>query len=183
MAGDPKYLQLLEDMKNLHIKKNAGYSGDSPDRWDNFRESEGFGVTSILGVLVRMGDKWIRIKNLIKNPSNEKVGEAITDTLMDLASYALICICLMNEKSSKVENPPTPIHKNYIVEIMYKRPGTWYEDPDLPTIWNVEVPEMGEPSQPPELAQCGDYWFVREGGRFKLGSWILREDTRLIGYG
>ena len=33
MAGDPKYLQLLEEMKDLHIKKNAGYSGDNLDRW------------------------------------------------------------------------------------------------------------------------------------------------------
>ena len=29
MAGDPKYLQLLDEMKELHIRKNAGYSGNS----------------------------------------------------------------------------------------------------------------------------------------------------------
>lgn len=97
MAGDKNYLDLLEKMKDLHIKKNAGYSGDGQDRWANFRMSESFGVSAVLGCLVRMSDKFIRIQNLIKNPKNEQVGEAITDTLMDLASYALITICLLNE--------------------------------------------------------------------------------------
>ena len=99
--GDPNYLRLLEDMKALHIAKNAGYSGDSPDRWANFRLSESFGVSSFLGVMVRMSDKWIRITNLIKNPKNDQVGESIRDTLMDLASYALIAVCIMDETKEK----------------------------------------------------------------------------------
>lgn len=96
--GDPAYLALLERMKELHIAKNAGYSGDSADRWANFRMSEGFGVSPFIGVMVRMSGKFIRIQNLVKNPKNEKVGESIRDTLMDLASYALIAICLLDEK-------------------------------------------------------------------------------------
>lgn len=99
--GDPTYLQLLEDMKSLHIKKNAGYSGDSQDRWANFRLAETLGVSTFLGVMVRMSDKWIRITNLVKNPSFDKVGEAIEDTLMDLASYALIAICILKEKNNE----------------------------------------------------------------------------------
>lgn len=99
--GDKNYLQLLEKMKDLHIRKNAGYSGDSPDRWANFRMSEMFGVSSFLGCLVRMSDKFIRVTNLVKNPDNEKVGENIKDTLMDLASYALISICLLEEQEKK----------------------------------------------------------------------------------
>lgn len=95
--GDPTYLKLLEEMRLLHIAKNAGYAGDSPDRWANFRESEDFGIDAFRGVLVRMSDKWIRIKNLTKNPSNERVGERMQDTLMDLASYALIAVCILNE--------------------------------------------------------------------------------------
>lgn len=85
-------------MKELHIKKNAGYAGEgNKDPWANFRLSESFGVSPILGCLVRMSDKFIRVQNLIKKPSNEQVGENIKDTLMDLASYALITICLMEE--------------------------------------------------------------------------------------
>lgn len=101
-GGDPAYLQLLEDMKQLHIKKNAGYSGDSPDRWANFRLSESFGVSSFLGVMVRMSDKWIRITNLIRNPSFDQVGESIDDTLFDLAAYALIAICIRREGKERI---------------------------------------------------------------------------------
>lgn len=96
--GDPQYLKLLEEMKSLHIRKNMGYSGDSQDRWVNFRLSESFGVTPFLGVMVRMSDKWIRITNLVKNPSFDQVGESIIDTLMDLASYCLIAICILKER-------------------------------------------------------------------------------------
>ena len=97
--GDPKYLALLDEMRELHIRKSAGYAGDSPDRWANFRVSEMFGVTAFMGVLVRMSDKFIRISNLVKNPNNEQVGESIIDTLMDLASYSLIAVCILREKS------------------------------------------------------------------------------------
>ena len=34
--GDPTYLKLLDEMRELHIKKNAGYSGDSPVLWGIF---------------------------------------------------------------------------------------------------------------------------------------------------
>lgn len=96
---DKRYIQLLEQMKELHAKKNAGYAGiDNPDAWANFRMSESFGVSAFLGCLVRLSDKYIRITNLVKNPDNEQVGETIKDTLFDLASYALIAICLLEEK-------------------------------------------------------------------------------------
>lgn len=96
--GDPHYLKLLDEMRELHIKKNAGYSGESDDRWANFRLSSSLGVSPVMGVLVRMSDKWIRITNLIRKPSLDKVNESIRDTLMDLAAYSLIAICLLDEE-------------------------------------------------------------------------------------
>lgn len=98
MASE-KYLKLLDDAKELHIRKNAGYSGmDNPDAWANFRMAEAFGVSAFKGCLVRMSDKYIRITNLVKNPDNEQVGESIKDTLKDLAAYALIAVCLLEEE-------------------------------------------------------------------------------------
>lgn len=107
MNGDVKYLKLLDNMRELHIKKNAGYSGDSTDRWANFRMSESFGVSAFLGCLMRMTDKFIRVQNLVKNPKNDMVGESIKDTLLDLASYALIAYCLFEEKEVDNENQST----------------------------------------------------------------------------
>lgn len=99
MSGNKRFLELLDSMRQTHIAKSAGYAGeDNPDTWANFRMSEMFGVSTFKGCLVRMSDKFIRIANIVKNPSNEKVGEKITDTLIDLASYALIAICLYEEQ-------------------------------------------------------------------------------------
>jgi len=108
MAVSNRYLQLLEEMKDLHKTKNAGYSGiDNPDAWANFRNSESFGVSAFKGCLVRASDKWTRIQNLLKNPKNDMINETITDTLKDMASYCLIAICLyeeeQNNKFSKLE--------------------------------------------------------------------------------
>jgi hypothetical protein len=96
-----RYLQLLDDMAELHMRKNAGYSGeDNPDAWANFRMAEQFGVSAFQGCLVRMSDKYIRITNLVRRPESEQVGENIKDTLMDLAAYALIAVCLLEEKEA-----------------------------------------------------------------------------------
>lgn len=101
MAGSVRYLELLNQMKELHIQKNSGYAGsDNPDPWANFRMAEAFGVSAATGALVRMSDKYIRVTNLTKQPDDEQVGESIKDTLMDLAAYALIIICLMEEEEA-----------------------------------------------------------------------------------
>lgn len=112
MSGDPEYLALLDallpriiarstemigEMRRLHVAKNAGYAGDSPDRWANFRGAEEIGVTAFEGCLIRLGDKRIRVTNLVANPANEQVGESVDDTLMDESAYALIAVCLRRE--------------------------------------------------------------------------------------
>lgn len=103
--ADKRYLELLNEMKDLHIRKNAGYSGqDNPDAWANFRMAEAFGVDAFRGCLVRMSDKYIRVTNLVRNPLNEQVGENIKDTLFDLAAYALIAVCLLEEQEKKLRS-------------------------------------------------------------------------------
>ena len=97
-----RYIELLREMKELHEKKNAGYSGkDNPDPWANFRMAEQFGVSAFQGCLVRMSDKYIRVTNLIKDPANDMVNENVKDTLFDLAAYALIAVCLLEEQEKK----------------------------------------------------------------------------------
>ena len=98
------YLEKLEQMKDLHIRKNAGYAGHNPDAWANFRMAEAFGVTALDGCLVRMSDKYIRVANLMKDSALDQVGENVKDTLMDLAAYALIAICLLEESEDEARS-------------------------------------------------------------------------------
>lgn len=84
-------------MADLHRRKAAGYGTADGDTWANFREAERWGISALQGCLVRMGDKYRRAQNIIRDPLTEQVGEAARDTLMDLAAYALIAVCLMEE--------------------------------------------------------------------------------------
>lgn len=95
-----RYLMLLDEAKALHVAKSAGYAGrDNPDAWANLREAARFGVTPLQGCLVRMADKFVRVGNLMRDPANEQVGEALRDTLRDLSAYALIAVCLLDEET------------------------------------------------------------------------------------
>lgn len=99
--GHPRFYQLLEEIADLHARKNANYSKDN-DPLSNLRMCESFGVPAWIGVLIRMGDKWSRIQELAKGKP-DLVGENIQDTLQDLAVYSLLAIVLLEEKL-----PPHP---------------------------------------------------------------------------
>ena len=99
----PDYWLLFDEIVSLHIRKNAGYAGvGCTDPWANFRMAQWFNVTAFTGCLIRMTDKFIRIVNLSKNPNADQVGEAITDTLQDLAVYCIIAMCLWEEELSAI---------------------------------------------------------------------------------
>ena len=46
------------------------------------------------GVVVRMNDKFERIKNLFKNKRKRAVNESIKDSFRDLSNYAIIALML-----------------------------------------------------------------------------------------
>jgi len=104
--SSPAYKRLLDEAWELHVAKNAGYAGeDNADPWANFRMSEAFGISAVDGCLVRMSDKYIRVTNLRRRPANDKVNESIRDTLLDLAAYAYIAVCLMDEEQDIAISP------------------------------------------------------------------------------
>lgn len=103
--GHPKYLQILDQMRELHIKKDQDYAGDAKP-FDNFRSSSEIGIKPSTGAFIRLQDKFKRIQNLLMR-ENRGVGaavadESIEDTLLDLASYALIVLTLRGEEKPKV---------------------------------------------------------------------------------
>ncbi len=87
---------LLDEAWDLHVNKSKGYSPGA-DPWKNFRAIEEAGISATDGCLTRMSDKWSRLISLWKQPENDTVGENIRDTLMDLAAYSYILICLLEE--------------------------------------------------------------------------------------
>ena len=96
-SGHPMFHDLLIKMGKIHDAKNADYSGGNP--LGNFMEAEGFGIDAFKGVLIRLSDKYMRIKSLsiLKDMTGEVKDESIEDTLLDLASYALIAIIMRKQ--------------------------------------------------------------------------------------
>lgn len=77
-----RFTETTEMMSDLYIRKNADYG-------DSFTDSiNELGYTA---ALVRMGDKFNRIKHLLLSETPVFVNEEkITDTLVDLANYAIM---------------------------------------------------------------------------------------------
>jgi hypothetical protein len=118
-----EYRKLLDKAWDLHVRKNAGYAGaDNPDPWANFRMCEAFGISAFDGCMVRMSDKYIRVTNLLRAPSNDQVGESLRDTLSDLAAYALIGICLLDEKKQVIDDDLAPFRCDHGVYMVYACP-------------------------------------------------------------
>jgi hypothetical protein len=93
--GHPWYYKLLLKAARIHRAKNVDYGGGNP--LGNFMEAEGIGIKPWQGILIRMTDKWARIKNLTKRlieggGGPEVKDESIEDTLLDLANYSILAI-------------------------------------------------------------------------------------------
>ena len=83
---DPKtmiFLDYLESMKDLYLKKNHDYGNSVSKTFDEY---------GLVSFLVRMDDKMNRIKTLNKIQDTAVRGEKIEDTLLDLANYAILAL-------------------------------------------------------------------------------------------
>jgi hypothetical protein len=89
------FRECLEKMWEITSKKNSDYANEE-DPFRNFRE---FGE---LGFLVRMSDKFARLKSAIVEKKDMQVSdETVEDTLLDLANYAVLLICWRRAEGKK----------------------------------------------------------------------------------
>lgn len=92
--GDPRFYRLLEEIAELHSRKNHDYSRKG-EPLSNFHRARAFGIEPWKGILIRMSDKWSRIEELSngKSPKNE----SLRDSLIDNAVYSLLCVLLLED--------------------------------------------------------------------------------------
>jgi hypothetical protein len=84
-----RFNEIVKEMVELHNKKNRDYAGS--EYLSNFMMCERYvGVPAWIGCVIRLSDKMARIMNLAKAEEVSVGDETITDTLMDLAVYAII---------------------------------------------------------------------------------------------
>ena len=97
MNGDPRFYELLNEMRDIHEKKSHDY-GTGEDFLANVRSAEGWGVPAWVGTMIRANDKIIRLQSLLVK--GNLANESARDSLLDLASYAIIALILMEETES-----------------------------------------------------------------------------------
>lgn len=97
--GHPRFFELTKEMEDIHERKNQNYA-TTENPLSNLKDVSELGIDPFLGCLVRMADKWSRLKQLATGKP-DVVGESIEDTLKDLANYCLLAIILWEEKNDK----------------------------------------------------------------------------------
>lgn len=97
-----EYFKLLDELADLTRRKRAGYSPGA-DPYRNFRGSEAFGVSPVIGILIRVQDKIARAASLLADPDNDMVGETIEETLIDAGNYPLLAVAMMRADRKKAE--------------------------------------------------------------------------------
>lgn len=92
--GSPDFRNTVWEILMLHAKKQRDY-GNASDPFANVRASEDFGVPGWKGSLIRLNDKVTRLKNY--SLTGTLANESVEDSLMDMAVYAIIALCLYRE--------------------------------------------------------------------------------------
>ena len=100
MVKRPEIYWLMKRQAELLLQKGHDYSG-TEDSYANLRSSSALGISPWRGVLLRMSDKWSRLTNFAKQGELMVKDESVTDTLLDLANYSLLCLVLYNEASKE----------------------------------------------------------------------------------
>ena len=104
MFGHPRFYEILEQMKELHSRKNHDYAGTS-DPLKNLRACERLELKPFMGVMVRLQDKWSRLEEFVKSGSLMVKNESVIDTLLDNAVYSVLAIILYEEQHKQESTP------------------------------------------------------------------------------
>ena len=94
-AVDPRFQKALDDILNIHRRKSADY-GRTNDPFANVRASEEWGIPGWVGTLIRANDKVRRLQAAAQGSDLEN--EGVEDSLIDLATYAIIALVLYREQ-------------------------------------------------------------------------------------
>jgi hypothetical protein len=96
MFKDETALNILDNMQSVYEAKDNDYSATGLPM-GNLRKCEDAGIDAWRGCLVRIGDKMSRLENFLKEKEYLVISEKAEDTVVDLANYAILMSCLIEE--------------------------------------------------------------------------------------
>ena len=89
--------ELCKSAKDLMTRKNHDYTSGSGDPFANFRGSMSLGIDPIIGVMLRMQDKMMRIRTFAEKGELKVKDEGVKDALVDLINYTVLMYGLIEE--------------------------------------------------------------------------------------
>ena len=108
-----RFDEVLGKMKDIYKAKKQEYLPE--EELGNFRESIKIGVPPWKGAFVRLQDKYLKACNLILGKEINLEDKELIDTLLDLANYAVITLCLLSEEWAQKDNSDTKKTMKYKV--------------------------------------------------------------------
>ena len=104
---DNTALDILDNMQSVYEAKDNDYSATGLPM-GNLRKCEEAGIDAWRGCLVRIGDKMSRLENFLKEKEYLVISEKAEDTVIDLANYAILMSCLIQE----IKKPHSDFYEN-----------------------------------------------------------------------
>lgn len=98
---------LCKTAKDLMTRKNHDYTSGSGDPFANFRGSSYLGIDPVLGVMLRMQDKMMRVRTFAEKGELKVKDEGVKDALVDLINYTVLMYGLIEEGKSKTATVET----------------------------------------------------------------------------
>lgn len=124
MANDtskyPDPFQMLDELyqkaRAIMEQKNHDYRGGSGDPYANFRGSVNLQIHPIIGILLRIQDKMMRIQTFVEKGQLIVKGESVEDSLIDMMNYTALIKGLIEEIQAGPPGPTVPAMINFYEE-------------------------------------------------------------------
>lgn len=95
--GSPEFEAVVKEVLEMHRRKGADYGTDE-DFFANVSASANWGIEPWVGAMMRVSDKVARLQSAAKGSTLKN--EGIEDSLLDIATYSIIAVCLFRREMS-----------------------------------------------------------------------------------
>lgn len=114
--------------KAIMEAKNNDYSGGekAEDALANFKQSRSLGLHPVMGLLLRMQDKMMRVRSFVSDGKLKVSGESVEDAFDDMINYAILGKALLIEEREEIkrlaQQPELPLPDERETHIVHAWP-------------------------------------------------------------
>lgn len=93
-----EFMEAIQEVIDMHDRKGSDY-GSQEDPFSNVSASAQWGIPPWVGAMMRANDKVVRLQAAARGSTLRN--EGIEDSLLDIATYSLIALCLFRRESNQ----------------------------------------------------------------------------------